>query len=252
MEVIQKLAATFVFRNCYKILYISLFMVPDIYDVLNYPERGRNKELERALDDMGVQLIPFGTEKIYGVPVLGKGWSSVVFCGFLQKKKVAVKIQRADATRTSLQKEASFLRVTNTYRIGPTLYYEGETFLIIEYLEGSPIRKVPVRREHILSFFHQCHTLDSLHIDHGQIQGGKHLLVGEKCWIIDFEKAGYRRPKNVSALVSELFLKKTKFAREMRAHFQIDLHTLIEATRHYKHDLKIGALLDAIFSRCKR
>ncbi|KYK38882.1 MAG: hypothetical protein AYK18_00450 [Theionarchaea archaeon DG-70] len=221
-------------------------MTPDIYDVLNYPQRKKNKELEHVFDNLGVELIPFGEKKIFGVPVLGKGWSSIVIYGMFRGKKAAVKIQRADSHRISLKREASFLRIVNEHEIGPVLYHEGENFLIMEYLEGIPIRETVIEKKHIISFFEQCNVLDLLKIDHSQIQGGKHLIVGEKCWIIDFEKAGYRTPRNVSSLISELFLKKTAFARELKARFCIDKDYLIAAIRQYKHCFDGKVILDAL------
>jgi putative serine/threonine protein kinase len=214
-------------------------MAPDVRDVLNYPERGRNKNLEHIFDDLGVELTPFGEKKIFGVPVLGKGWSSIVIYGIYKKKEVAVKIQRTDSNRISLGREASFLRITNTYRIGPTLYYEGGSFLLLEYITGVPIRKTSAKKEDIVSFLEQCHRLDLLGIDHGQIQGGKHLIIGKKCWIIDFEKAGYRTPRNVSSLISEIFLRETENAYNLRSACTVNKPELIGAVREYKktHDL---------------
>jgi putative serine/threonine protein kinase len=218
-------------------------MTPDIYDVLTYPQKGRNEKLNRALDNIGVNLIPFGKEKIFGVPVLGKGWSSVVIYGIFDNKESAIKIQRVDSNRISLEREATFLEVVNRYGIGPTLYYKGDGFLILEYLKGIPIREAPVRKEHIISFLEQCHKLDLLEIDHGQIQGGKHLIIGENCWIIDFEKTGYRTPKNVSSLISELFLKKTEFASRMRSQFCSSREELIEAVHTYKENFDLTSVL---------
>jgi putative serine/threonine protein kinase len=221
-------------------------MAPDVLDVLNYPERGRNKKLEHIFDDLGVELIPFGEKKVFGVPVLGKGWSSIVIYGVYKKKEVAVKIQRTDSNRISLGREASFLKIINTYGIGPTLYYEGISFLILEYITGKPIRKASAKKGDILSFLEQCHRLDMLGIDHGQIQGGKHLIVGKKRWIIDFEKAGYRTPRNVSSLISEIFLKETENAHNMRSAFTINEPELIEAVREYKQDHDITPVLHAL------
>lgn len=220
--------------------------MPDIYNVLNYPEKGKNEPLKKTFDNLGVELIPFGKKQIFGVPILGKGWSSVVVYGVFNNKKVAVKIQRKDSHRISLGKEASFLRITNEYGIGPTLYYEGDNFLILEYIEGKPLKEAKAKKEHVLSFFEQCHQLDVLKIDHGQIQGGKHLIIGGKCCIIDFEKAGYRTPRNVSSLVSELFLKKTQCAQEMRSQFSIDEKKLIEAVHTYKKGLDLDSLLSVL------
>jgi putative serine/threonine protein kinase len=218
----------------------------DIYDVLSYPGREKNKELIQALDDLGVTLTPLGQKRVFGVPVLGKGWSSLVIHGIYHDIEVAVKIQRKDSNRKSLSREAAFLRTVNAHGIGPTLHHEGASFLILEYIRGDIIHKAPVKKEHILSFFRQCHLLDTLGIDHGQIQGGKHLIIGEKCWIIDFEKAGWRTPRNVSSLGSEVFLKKTRFAERMRTLFRVDRNTLISAFNEYKKDFLIDRILESL------
>ena len=222
-------------------------MASDIYDILNYPEKGRNKTLERALEELGVELIPFGKKEIFGVPVLGKGWSSVVVYGVFDNRKVAVKIQRKDSPRISLGKEASFLRITNEFNIGPTLYYKGHNFLVLEYIDGKPIKEAEAKKGHVLSFFEQCHKLDLLRLDHGQIQGGKHLIIGKKCCIIDFEKAGYRTPRNVSSLISELFLKKTQFAQRMKSQCCIDEGRLIEVIHRYKQNFDLDSILNTLY-----
>lgn len=219
----------------------------NIYEVLTYPERKRDVSLEEELKKLEVELIPRGKKEVFGVPVLGKGWSSVVVYGIYNNKEVAVKIQRKDSPRKSLQREALFLNTINKYQIGPRLYYTGDSFLILEYIQGTPIREAIVEKKHIKSFLEQCHTLDILHIDHGQIQGGKHLLVGDKkCWIIDFEKAGYRTCKNVSSLISELFLKKTQCAQNLRSQYGLDRKELIKAVHNYKHEFNLEEILDVI------
>jgi putative serine/threonine protein kinase len=218
-----------------------------IHDVLTYPERKRDTSLEEELDYTGVELIPRGTKKVYGIPVLGKGWSSIVIYGVYHGTGVAVKIQRKDSPRRSLQREAFFLNVVNKHQIGPQLYYAGDSFLILEYIHGTPIREADVEREHITSFLGQCHTLDMLKIDHGQIQGGKHLLVGDReCSIIDFEKAGYRTCQNVSSLMSELFLKKTQCAHRLRLRFGINKQDLITAVHNYKHGFDIKEIMQVL------
>jgi putative serine/threonine protein kinase len=220
---------------------------PDIYSILNYPCKERNVQLERTLASLGITLLPFGKSTLWGVPVLGKGWSSIVVYGTQEEKEVAIKIQRKDSHRLSLSREALFLRMVNEKGIGPTLYHEGKDFLVLEYVEGVPLRDIPVQPVHVRSFLEQCHTLDLLTVDHGQIQGGKHLIIGEKCWIIDFEKAGFRAPQNVSSLVSELFLRKTEHASRMRSQFCTSPESLIEITREYKKTHDLTPLLDVLY-----
>ncbi|MGC1122506.1 MAG: serine/threonine protein kinase [Candidatus Methanofastidiosia archaeon] len=221
-------------------------MTPDIYSILNYPCKERNVSLERTLADLGITLLPFGKNVVWGVPVLGKGWSSIVVYGTQGQKEVAIKIQRKDSNRLSLSREALFLRIVNSKGIGPTLYHEGKDFLVLEYVEGVPIRNASVQPEHVRSFLEQCHTLDLLTVDHGQIQGGKHLIIGEKCWIIDFEKSGFRTPQNVSSLVSEFFLRKIEHASRMRSQFHASPESLIEITQEYKKTHDLTPLMDAL------
>ena len=224
-------------------------MTPDVFDVLNYPEKGRNTDLERTFKHLGVELIPFGENRISGIPILGKGWSSLVVYGIFHSKKVAVKIQRKDSHRSSLAREASILRIINSYGIGPLLYVEGNNFLVLEYVDGDPIREASIGKEHILSFLEQCHQLDLLKIDHGQIQGGKHLLIGKKSWIIDFEKAGYRTPRNVTSFISELFLKRTVFAQRMSLDYGINQEELREITHNYKKNFDINDIVNTVFNK---
>lgn len=221
-------------------------MPSDIYDVLSYPKREKNNELVQEFNELGLTLLPLGQKRVFGIPILGKGWSSLVIYGKYHDTEVAVKIQRRDSNRRSLSREAAFLKMVNAHGIGPILFHEGTSFLILEYITGDIMHEASVKKEHILSFFQQCHLLDSMGIDHGQIQGGKHLIIGRKCWIIDFEKAGWRIPRNVSSLGSEVFLKKTRFARSMRTLFRVDRTTLISAFNEYKKDFNMDRILKSL------
>jgi len=172
-----------------------------------------------------------------------KGTTSLAFVGEMNGRKILVKLQRPDSPRINLQKEFKILRFLYPFRITPRPIrygnFEGLDFIVRELAEGLEIRRAVdiITGRHVFLMMYKALTLDRLGIDHGQIQGGKHVIVGDDVWFIDFEKAGFRRTNNLTALLSMLFLGENEIAREMSKKFGLDdtfKNKLLEAAARYK------------------
>ncbi|USS40166.1 serine/threonine protein kinase [Thermococcus aggregans] len=204
------------------------------------------EELDRFKDflrERGIKL-----EEFYS-----KGTTSLVFIGNKKGKKVIIKLERPDSPRKNFKKEAKILKILEGKGITPHLVdygvFEGKEFLVREFAEGEPLLYSTPQKKHLLQILEKTYQLDVLGIDHGQIQGGKHIIIGDNVWIIDFEKAGFRKPKNVTAAMAMIFLSNNVIAKRVREKFHLDqnfLTSLRDALREYKKTKNIEKLRELL------
>ncbi|MCA6214798.1 serine/threonine protein kinase [Thermococcus bergensis] len=206
------------------------------------------KELEKFKELLGKRGIKL--EKFYS-----KGTTSLVFTGNAEGKKVIIKLERPDSPRKNFKREAEILKFLEREEITPRLVdygvFEGREFLVREFAEGEPLLYATPQKKHILEILEKTYKLDVLGIDHGQIQGGKHIIINDTVWIIDFEKAGFRKPKNVTSAMAMIFLNDNIISKRVREEFQLDqdfLNSLREALREYKRTKNIEKLRELLSS----
>jgi len=179
---------------------------------------------------------------ILNVIPYSKGNTSLVFVGEREGEKILIKLQRRDSSRRSLRKEAEILKFLKGKNITPELFFtgnfEGLDYLVRHFAEGEPILYANIEREHLIEIGRKMHELDKLGIDHGQVQGGKHILVGDRVWIIDFEKASLeRKPRNLTSAMAMLFLNENQISKRIITKFGLDekfLEELKTAVKFYK------------------
>ena len=206
------------------------------------------EELDKFKDflkERGIKL-----EKFYS-----KGTTSLVFTGTAKGKKVIINLERPDSPRKNFKKEAEILKVLEGKDITPSLVdygvFEGREFLVREFAEGEPLFYATPQKKHLLQILKKTYQLDVLGIDHGQIQGGKHIIIGDNVWIIDFEKAGFRKPKNVTSAMAMIFLSNNVIAKRVREKFHLDknfLNSMREALREYKRTKDVEKLRELLSS----
>jgi len=206
------------------------------------------KELEKFKELLGKRGIKL--EKFYS-----KGTTSLVFTGNAEGKKVIIKLERPDSPRKNFKREAEILKFLEREEITPRLVdygvFEGREFLVREFAEGEPLLYATPQKKHILQILEKTYRLDALGIDHGQIQGGKHIIINDTVWIIDFEKAGFRKPKNVTSAMAMMFLNDNIIAKRVREKFNLDtrfLNALREALREYKRTKNIEKIKELLSS----
>ncbi|HIP84112.1 MAG TPA: serine/threonine protein kinase [Methanothermococcus okinawensis] len=162
------------------------------------------RRLEDIVDSHNMELLD----------VLGKGHRGVVFKGIYRNREVAIKVPRVDAKNT-IYEEGLILKEVNNLNIGPKLYIFSRDYLIMEYVKGITLKEYISRGEidreeylHIIKeVLKQCLRLDIHRIDHGEIQGGKHIIIRyPQVYLIDFGsgKVG-RTPCNFTSAVSLFF-----------------------------------------------
>ena len=155
-----------------------------------------------------------------------KGTTSLIFRAKLDEKNVMIKLQRPDSPRQNFKREGEIVRAIEPFGVTPPLVaygrFEGLEYLIREFAEGEIIFYADIEKRHLFEIAEKTALLDRLGLDHGQIQGGKHIIIGESVYLIDFEKAGWRKPKNLTSAMAMLFLNDNHISRRVREKFGID------------------------------
>ncbi|MDI3475141.1 MAG: putative serine/threonine protein kinase [Thermococcaceae archaeon] len=185
----------------------------------------------------------------------GKGTTSIIFRGRLHEKEVIIKLQRPDSPRRNFSKEAEVIRRIAPFRVTPSLVdygtFEGLEYLIREFADGEMLLHANIEKRHLFEIVEKTALLDRLGLDHGQIQGGKHIIIGDRVYIIDFEKAGWRKPKNLTSAMAMLFLSDNAISKRVREKFGIDeafIREMREKLKVYKRKRTLSGLF-ALLSR---
>ena len=220
-------------------------------DILVYPKgtKAQIKSRINELEDLGVVSVSFqGKLKIGTISILGKGYVGIVVLGKIGRKKVAVKIRRNDSPRKNLKKEAELLKIINEHKIGPKLVAFSKNFLVMEYLDGEKIgdwvsglkKKGSSSQLKLIikKVLEDCYSLDRMGLDHGELSNlTKHVIVGKKTTIIDFESSSMnRKVSNVTSATQALCIG-SGIARIIgRIHKIPKKQNLITALRRYKRE----------------
>jgi putative serine/threonine protein kinase len=178
-----------------------------------------------------------------------KGTTSLVFLGEFKGRRAIVKLQRPDSPR-SIAPEAKILKTIEPFRIAPPLLFTGTfeslPYLVREFAEGEPLLYADLEKRHLFRIAEKTALLDRLYLDHGQMQGGKHIIIGDEVHIIDFEKANWRKPNNLTSAFSMLFVGKNAISERLYRKFGLDegfREEVKEALREYKRTGKLSRLL---------
>jgi putative serine/threonine protein kinase len=182
-----------------------------------------------------------------------KGTTSLIFRGQLDEKNVIIKLQRPDSPRQNFAMEAEIIKALEPFGVTPPLIgygeFDGMEYLIREFADGEPILFADVEKGYLFRIVEKTALLDRLGIDHGQIQGGKHIIIGEDVYLIDFEKAGFRKPNNLTSAMAMIFIGENAISKRVREKFGLDeefREEMKSALRHYKRTGSLSRVLDLL------
>ncbi len=126
----------------------------------------------------------------------------------------AIKVERKGSMAVNrIKNEAKWLRVLNKIGIGPKIYFSGNQFIVMKFINGKPILeylKTASELDRVIAVkevLRQCRTLDKLNVDKLEMHRPlKHIIINKKKIVmIDFEKCKYSRsPKNVTQFMQFL------------------------------------------------
>ena len=216
-----------------------------------YPKgtKSQIKSRIKELHALGVEGISFqGELQMDTISILGKGYVGVVVLGKIGRKKVAVKIRRNDSPRKNLEKEAGLLKIINKHKIGPKLIASSKNFLVMEYLDGEKIgdwvdglkknEKYSQLKLIIKKVLEDCYSLDRIGLDHGELSNlSKHVIVGKKTTIIDFESSSMDRKVSNVTSATQAFCIGSGISKIIGRVYKIPKkQKMITVLRRYKHE----------------
>lgn len=233
-----------------------------IKKVLCYPDYSEECYFERLneLKELGVNHVLLeGKKLVYGiVPVLGKGYASIVLKAITSNGKiVTLKIRRTDSRRKSMENEAICLAIANTVDVGPPLLGCTDNILMYAFIDGRPLSEwfseniePNVLKNTIKDVLKQCFRLDRAPLDHGELsRPHKHIIIDyeNKPHIVDFESASYtRRPANLSSIINFLFIRKNPISRTLKEILKYDVDNVLKGIREYKRNISRETFLTVL------
>ncbi len=190
-------------------------------NILGFPKANK-KQLQsriKELQKLKINSVCFeGASLIGKLHVLGKGYVGIVVLAKQNQQKVAVKIRRTDSQRDGMVNEAKLLGLANKAKAGPKVIQNSKNFLVMEHLDGEKIfdwikqlkgkGSASKLKKTVKKVLEDCYRLDQLGLDHGELSNiSKHVIVGKKATLIDFESSSTnRRISNVTAASQAIFI----------------------------------------------
>ena len=187
--------------------------------VVCYP-RSSPEEIQRRIEELKrlkVRAIEFsGKASAFTLSVQGKGYVGIVVAAHVEGERLALKMQRVDSDRESLEHEAKLLVLANSVDVGPKFLATSKHFLLMQLIDGELLEEwlkthmdKDLVRKILTNILEQCWRLDEICLDHGELsKAPKHLLVDKKDnpFIVDFETASTQRnASNVTSVCQFLF-----------------------------------------------
>ncbi|MDD5253549.1 MAG: hypothetical protein PHG05_00390 [Candidatus Nanoarchaeia archaeon] len=183
--------------------------------------------------------------KIKNKKVFSKGKRSVIYVGYFNNQKVAIKkVNKRKEIEHSIKNEAIFLKILNKHKIGPKLIYSKNNYVVYGFVEGEFIENFfenSTKRSILVvikKIIYQCYVLDKLKINKLEMHHPyKHILINKnKVTMIDFERAYFtEKPKNVTQFLSYLISKKISLILKKKG-ININKNNIIKISKQYKKD----------------
>ncbi|MDI6738173.1 MAG: hypothetical protein QME12_06715 [Nanoarchaeota archaeon] len=153
--------------------------------------------------------------------------------------------------------EAKWLGLLNKKGIGAKLLIEGSDFILVEFVEGKRILEFAEKagkeelRKALLDVMHQCRAMDKLNVSKEEMHNPwKHIIVGKKVVMIDFEKCHYDiHPKNVTQFCQFLMSKKPYALLESKG-MQFSRKKIILLLKEYKQGYSKAGFKALLYELC--
>ena len=196
----------------------------EITNIISYPRFDKKGYLDRMeeIDSLGIKCVLYGGRSQIGkIAIAGKGCVSLVLKAISQNNSTcALKIRRIDANRGNMEREVELHKMANSVGVGPKIIGHSKNTILMDFVEGLSIidwmkqDNNIVESESVLrvsiDILEQCHLLDTIHLDHGQLSYLDHHAIisnSNKASLIDFESSSnQRRPSNVTCATQSLLL----------------------------------------------
>lgn len=182
---------------------------------------------------------------IMDVKKFAKGKRGLIHKGKYNKNEVIIKIKNPQSkAHSTIEFEVQWLKRLNKYKIGPTLFFATEEFLVMKYIKGISFsdyletnQKGAIQRI-IKELCKQMYLLDQLGINKQEMtHPQKHIIIRRnKPILIDFERCRYTRdPKNVTQLLQ--FLMSAQITKILKQkNIVLDKQKIQNAAKKYKEE----------------
>lgn len=204
-------------------------------------------------------LVKLGKLHVRNLELAAKGHRGIVYKGRLNKRIVAVKVERKNSGALNrINNEAEWLKILNRHGIGPGLIKHDDNFIITEFIEGRLIidflKKAdkPEITSTISNLFRQLYQMDRIGVDKEEMHHPvKHIIVtGSKAVLIDFERCRRtERPKNVTQFCQFLSSERVHEILNLKS-IDYSAETLRKLAKGYKFDMSRN-ILDQIIALFK-
>jgi putative serine/threonine protein kinase len=219
--------------------------------ILGYPKatKAQLKSRAKELKSLGIDGVSFeGPMELNKICVLGKGYAGIVVMAKLGTKKVALKIRRTDSPRKDMKNETILLDAANKAGVGPKLIASSKNFVVMEFLSGVKIydwvaglkgKGSAVKLKGLIKkVLTDCYKLDEAGIDHGELSNiTKHVIVGKKITMIDFESSSLERKASNVTSASQAILIGSGLAKIVNKIYKLpSKQKIISVLRNYKEE----------------
>lgn len=181
--------------------------------------------------------------KIHAVSYFAKGKRGVVYRGMYKNKPIIIKAENPKAeTPSTITFETQWLKRVNKLKIGPTLFFSTDVFLVMEYIEGKNFEEY-IQTENavkikavIKKLFDQMYILDTKGINKFEMNHPqKHIIVRNHVPVLlDFERCRFTEdPKNVTQFVQFVISRNIALQLEKKG-IVIDKGKMVEKAMEYK------------------
>ncbi|HID79272.1 MAG TPA: hypothetical protein EYH48_05560 [Aquifex aeolicus] len=177
-------------------------------------------------------------KKIKRLEKFAEGYRGVIYIYTEGEKKYAVKVPSEDNLIKAFRKEAKILKFLNEKGVSfvPKLTFVGEDFLVYEFIEGIPFKKVQNRieenkkRYYLKKILLSAYILDCFGVfkDEFQRPFTNILVSGKKVFLLDFERG----------LLNKKWKNVPQYLQFLTAVGVIDRQTSIELGKSYKKNPK--------------
>lgn len=232
--------------------------------LLSYPELSEDLISRRLnkLRSLGFRnCIDLGDYELWGLKILGKGHSSVVFVAeFTNLGYVAVKVLRTDSKRDSLLSECDLMR--KAFPVAPKVYYCDNELIVMELIKGVKLGDVTPRITSCddliklyLKILAAVRYLDLKNVTHKELNIlKKHVIIDEegKIRIIDFESGFTGFTCNVCRAFSALFMRDRRIIEccDLEQAWKDLLLKLLSSYKKTNSDASFATLVKTIMNVC--
>ena len=183
-------------------------------------------------------------KQIKNIKKLTKGHRGLIYTGYLNNKKVTIKIKNPKSKAVGrIKNEAEYINLLNKYKIGPKLLFYSKDYFVYKFIKGDFIEDFIKKssKSNVIKvlkiIFNQMFILDKLKINKEEMHHPvKHVIVSNnKPILLDFERCHKTlKPHNVTQFC-QYIIRLSKLLKGKN--IIINKKKIIKLSKIYKKDI---------------